>query len=308
MPAYNAAPYIAEAIESVLLQSFTDFELLIVDDGSTDETASIIRSFHDKRIVLLQQENKGVSASLNYGLENASADIIARFDADDICYPGRLEKQFHFISSNPGYIMVGSSAEYMDATGNYVFTHHPKGKTNLEIKNLPYHVCPFIHASVMYRKNAVWPGGYNLFAHSFEDHFLWHQLKEKGKMYNLPDALVRVRLNPGSLTMDESKRPAAFHAIKYRALKEGFISANDGEALLSIIASQDNKRTKESAYYSLLAKKYLWNNYHPKKARQHVRKAITLNNLDMKGYMLWLVSFLPRSIINNLHAVFGTAK
>src|ERR1700754_2088364 len=87
MPAYNAGKYIGEAIESVLEQTFTDFELLIVNDGSTDNTAAIIQSFTDPRIVLIQQPNLGVAAALNNGLKHARAEYIARFDADDICYP-----------------------------------------------------------------------------------------------------------------------------------------------------------------------------------------------------------------------------
>src|SRR5258708_34774335 len=89
MPAYNADKYIAEAITSVLEQSFTDFELLIINDGSTDETVNVVRSFNDPRIVLINQDNKGIASALNAGLNCARSPYIARFDADDICYPNR---------------------------------------------------------------------------------------------------------------------------------------------------------------------------------------------------------------------------
>src|ERR1700712_3200957 len=94
MPAYNAEKYIAEAISSVLKQSFTDFELLIVNDGSTDGTEKIINSFNDSRIILISQPNKGVSAALNFGLTHSRALYVARFDADDICHPDRLKIQY----------------------------------------------------------------------------------------------------------------------------------------------------------------------------------------------------------------------
>jgi glycosyltransferase involved in cell wall biosynthesis len=87
MPAYNAGKYIHEAISSVLAQSFTNFELLIVNDGSTDDTLAVISSFNDARIRVINQTNKGVAAALNNGLQHAQAPYIARFDADDICYP-----------------------------------------------------------------------------------------------------------------------------------------------------------------------------------------------------------------------------
>src|ERR1700761_7286076 len=90
MPAYNAGKYIAEAIASVLGQTFGDFELLIVNDGSTDDTLDIINSFDDKRIRVISQPNQGVAAALNTGLKHAKAEYIARFDADDICLPQRL--------------------------------------------------------------------------------------------------------------------------------------------------------------------------------------------------------------------------
>src|SRR4051794_13726774 len=97
MPAYNVANFIGEAIRSILNQSFKDFEFIIINDGSTDETESIIQSFSDSRIILVTQENKGVAAALNSGLSIAKSNYIARFDADDICYPHRLAKQYQFM-------------------------------------------------------------------------------------------------------------------------------------------------------------------------------------------------------------------
>ena len=111
MPAYNAERYIADAISSVLEQTFADFELLIINDGSTDNTGRVIASFNDERIVLINQPNRGVSAALNVGLSHARAPNIARFDADDICYPDRLKIQYDFITSYPEYSIVGSAAD-----------------------------------------------------------------------------------------------------------------------------------------------------------------------------------------------------
>ena len=308
MPAYNAAGYIAEAITSVLGQSFRDFELLIINDGSTDKTVEVIRSFSDGRIVLIEQENLGVAAALNKGLQLARAEYIARFDADDICFPNRLEEQYNFIMAHPEYIVVGSAAEYIDAQGNYIFTHQPKGRTDQQIKQLSYKTCPFIHASVLYRKDVVMHIGYNVDAHSFEDHLLWQQVKAAGKMYNLTEPLLSVRLNPGSITMDERKRPRIFHEIKNKALRTGHITPEEGNRLLALIREQNNSKSKEGAYYSLLAKKFLWNNYDPAKARSNVKKAIILNSFDIKDFILWLISFLPRNMINNLYSIFVSVK
>ena len=101
MPAYNAGNYIGEAIASVLAQTFTDFELLIINDGSTDQTTAIIRQFNDPRIVIINQENTGVAAALNTGLQHARAGYIARFDADDVCYPNPCRYNMILCSAIP---------------------------------------------------------------------------------------------------------------------------------------------------------------------------------------------------------------
>lgn len=303
MPCFNAEAYIRDAIQSVLNQSFRDFELLIINDGSTDQTAAAVGSFHDSRIVLIDQEQQGVAQALNNGLNHARAPFIARFDADDICFPERLEKQYQFMISNPDYIVSGSGANYIDNKGNYIFTYSPIVKTNEEIKQLPENVCPFIHASVMYRKDTVKTLGYNINAHSFEDHLLWLNLKNKGNMMNFAEPLLSVRLNPGSLTMDERKRTRAFRRIKNRALKQKSITKEDGDRMKSIIDSQNKSKKKEGAYYSLLAKKFLWNNYDPAKARLNMKRAIRLYAFDLKDYLLLIISYLPKNIVNHLYAL-----
>jgi glycosyltransferase involved in cell wall biosynthesis len=221
MPAYNAAKYIGEAIASVLEQSFTDFELLVINDGSTDETAKIVSLFNDSRIVLITQENKGVAAALNLGLTYARAPYIARFDADDICNKNRLKIQYDFITAYPQYSIVGSAADYIDAEGHYIFTHHPEGHLNEEIQQLKYSVCPFIHSSVMYKKEAIINnGGYNEHAYTYEDHFLWMNILKNEKACNLSQSLIKVRLNPESVTIDEKWHSRKFLSIKYSTLKK----------------------------------------------------------------------------------------
>ena len=197
MPAYNVAKYIGKAIGSVLAQSFTDFELLIINDGSTDDTETIVRSFPDSRIRLINQTNQGVAAALSLGLLNANAPLIARFDADDICMPDRLSVQFSFMMKNPQYIIVGSDAEYVDMHGDYVFTCNMPAYTCEEIQELAIKQCPFIHAAVMFRKDfIVQAGGYDEQAFAFEDHMLWVKCIKLGKTCNLPQVLLQVRLNP----------------------------------------------------------------------------------------------------------------
>src|ERR1700751_4565114 len=108
MPAYNAGTYIREAITSVLQQSFKNFELLVVNDGSTDDTLSIALSFYDPRIIVINKDHAGIASALNTGLKLASAPYVARFEADDICLPNRLETQLDFLHDHPEYVLVGS--------------------------------------------------------------------------------------------------------------------------------------------------------------------------------------------------------
>jgi len=304
MPAYNAQKYIAAAITSALNQSFTDFELLIINDGSTDDTQKIIHSFNDKRIRLINQSNQGVSAALNHGLTKANANYIARFDADDISYPLRLEKQYHFLIENPEYILVGSDAEYIDMNGEFVFTHRYAGYSSDEIKRLDYHICPFSHATVFYKKQAVIDAGmYDVNAHNFEDHLLWRKLISLGKVHNLAENLVQYRFNPESVTIDEKWRGQRFSELKYEALKKGSISKRDGDEILNIIKSQDIDKIKRGSYYSLLAKKYLFNNYQPAQARKNISQLIKTYPLKLQGYMLMGLSFFPENILKSIYKV-----
>ena len=299
MPAYNAEKYIAEAIASVLKQSFSDFELLIVNDGSTDHTVKIIESFKDDRIVLIHQENQGIASALNTGLKYAQADYIARFDADDICNRDRLKIQYNFITTYPEYDIIGSAADYLDVEGNYIFTQHPVAHLNEEIQALQYTVCPFIHSSVFYKKDVILNnGGYNEHAYTFEDHFLWVNILKSAKACNLSQALIKVRLNPESITIDEKWRTRKFREIKYSTLKRRSITAAEGLELQEIGDRQYLPKIKEGAYYALCCKKFLVNNYQPEKARWHVTKAIGLHPLRIDNYLLYLISYFPENFIN----------
>ena len=305
MPAFNVAAYIDQAIVSILDQTFSEFELIIVNDGSTDSTEAIVRSYHDPRIILINQSNKGIAASLNLGLRSAKAEYIARFDADDICYPERLRKQYEFMISHPDYIIIGSTADYIDENGDYVFTNELPAYSNEAIKDICKKHCPFIHSSVMYKKQlAIHLGGYNEHAHSFEDHLLWRSVLQNGKAINFPEPLIQVRLNANSITIDEQWRPKQFHQIKNKVLEENCITAEQGEQLRQIIQSQNTARVKESAYHTLLAKKYLWNNYQPCKARTNLGKVIVKNKMHWKSYCFYALSFLPKQVLLDGYKLF----
>ncbi len=304
MPAYNAGTYIAEAIHSVLDQTFTDFELLIVNDGSTDDTLNIINSFNDERIIIINQPNAGVADALNTGLKHAKAPYVARFDADDICYPHRLELQFDFLNNNPDYILVGSDADYVLENGEPLFRFSCIAHTHTEIMDKLYFYCPFLHPTVMYRKNAIdEAGGYPAYAHNFEDYLLWTKIAHAGKLCNIPQPLIKYRLNSTSVTIDEKWRGKHFRSLKRNAIKRGTITRTEGDQLLAIIKRQNISQIKLGAYHALCGKKFLANNYQPSKARTHIKKAIALNPFRLDNYLLYSVSFLPEWVILWLHGL-----
>jgi len=309
MPAYNAAGYIEEAIRSVLEQTFTDFELLIVNDGSTDNTEAIIRSFNDDRIILTSQKKSGIAAALNKGLSIARAAIIARFDADDICYPNRLALQYDFLNTHPDHVIVGCDADYYDMQDEFVFTYRPPGHTDEEIRSLYFYHCPFVHSGVMYRRQVILDaGGYDLNAHAFEDHLLWSKVIKLGLACNLSSTLIRVRLHTGSVTMDEKWRTKTFCKIKYGALQKGSISKQEGDILQLQLGIQENEKTKQGAYYAVLAKKFLWDNHQPLKARMNLKKIIRIKPMDIRSYLLYALSFMPGGFIKKFYSTFSQTK
>lgn len=194
LPVYNAASFLEESIQSILNQSFSNFELIIINDGSTDASQSIIEKFEDPRIIKVVQSNLGLAATLNRGIGMARAEIIARQDNDDISYPHRFEKQLDFLKAHPDVCLLGAAARIVDHAGQPAnrFHRHPSHSDTL--KFLLLFDNPFVHSSVMFRKSAVLAvGGYDTNSDYFEDYRLWSHLSRQGRIANLPDVLLDYR-------------------------------------------------------------------------------------------------------------------
>ena len=215
MSCYNSEPYTALAIESILAQTFGDFEFLIVDDGSKDGTAETIMRYadRDKRIRPILRENRGLVASLNQMLSLARAPWIARMDADDVCRPDRFARQMKFLREHPDHGLVSSNCDDIGPDGEPVARppiYRPMTHEGL-LANLE---CgPTInHNAVIYLRSAVLSvGGYRpAFAHA-EDYDLWLRLSQVTKMANLPEDLCSYRLYPGQVS-DRHLITQAYHA------------------------------------------------------------------------------------------------
>lgn len=196
MPVYNAERYLSESIKSVLNQTFVDFEFLIIDDGSTDNSAQLIQSYADPRIRFYKNgKNLGITPSLNRGIELAQADFIARMDADDICYPDRLQKQFDFIKAHPdGALFSCGAMEVSENRKPIKIEHHCPDHYyyNLTFSNWIY------HPTMVYRKEAVMSIGNYTTPHSEDFELIW-QISRKFKMYHQPEVLLEYRNSQNSL-------------------------------------------------------------------------------------------------------------
>lgn len=220
----NAAQFLAPAICSVLAQSLNDFEFLILDDGSTDDSLAIAQGFaeQDPRIRIIARENRGLVTSLNQLLAEARAPLVARFDADDICLPDRFAQQASFLTAHPDHGLVGANTLMIDALGqpapNPPFTRPISDAQLRESFESGPNLC---HSVVMYRRDLVLAlGGYRAAYRHAEDYDLWLRLAEVTKLANLPQPLLRYRLSPDQVSARHVVEQARNTAIAWLAHRE----------------------------------------------------------------------------------------
>lgn len=197
MPVYNGEKYLQEAIDSILNQTFGDFEFIIINDGSTDKTLEIIKSYSDPRIRVISQENKGIIHSLNKGISESRGKYIARMDADDISLPDRFKRQSDFLEANPEIGLLGTTfAIQIDKKIKCIAAVLLQDS---DLRRQLLYKCPFGHGTVMFRKNletglnGLW---YSPSEKHVEDYELWSRIALITKVANLPGVLYIWRDNP----------------------------------------------------------------------------------------------------------------
>ncbi len=213
MSVYNGARYLREALDSVLAQTFTDFEAVCIDDGSTDETPAILAEAaeRDGRVRVISQENQGLIAALNRGCREARAPLIARMDDDDVCHPERFERQLAFLDAHPEVGVLGTVAAYIDAGGELTGGRWPRwspaganGWKTLFRTN----VC---HPTVVMRRAVLETlsddaGPYRAGALHGEDYELWTRALFATRIANLPEALLTRRKHDGTIGAQHAER------------------------------------------------------------------------------------------------------
>ncbi|MBA7489541.1 hypothetical protein ES702_00075 [subsurface metagenome] len=230
MPVYNGEKYLKEAIESILNQTFTDFEFIIINDGSTDSSFEIIQNYEDERIKIINNEkNIGLTKSLNKALKVARSEYIARQDADDVSLPNRFERQTRYFEKYPELALVGTSIYEIDENGNTI------GKnialTNPGIKNL-LRGNKFTHGSVMFKKKVIDRlGGYNESLKYAQDYELWLRIAKHYEVRNLPDTLYQLRSHSKKIGVSTSERELALYWVLAQKLAKDDINQ---EALKAI--------------------------------------------------------------------------
>jgi glycosyltransferase involved in cell wall biosynthesis len=202
MSVFNEQQFVGQTIESVLDQTYKDFEFIIMNDGSTDGTEQIIKRYKDKRIkVINSRENLGLPAALNRGIGSSNGVYIARVDADDPCFPDRFGKQVRFLDAHPDILAVGGAAVVVNEAGRRLcLIRHPSAPEIIR-KTLPKNSC-FVHGAVMMRRSAFeQTGGYREQFTYAQDYDLWLRMSERGALANLDDEVVRrtFRVNSPSL-------------------------------------------------------------------------------------------------------------
>lgn len=249
MPVFNGEKYIKESIESILNSDFIEFELIIINDGSTDNSEFIIKSFDDKRIRYFHKVNTGICETLNFGLSKANFDLIARIDCDDLMFENRLSVQFEFFNKN-NVDVVGSNAIIINQDG-FKIKCAKMPSDNLTIqKMLKSFESPMIHPSVMYRKESVLAvGGYK--ENYADDYDLWLRMIDKYKFANIESNLIYLRKHDNNLS--KTKIEKAINT-KYKSLYSYYDLKQDNSNLFKLYKMCLIKAINSQNFISFLSK------------------------------------------------------
>ena len=304
MPVYNGEKYLHEAIDSILNQTFTDFEFLIIDDGSTDNSLKIIDSYQDFRIKTIKSDiNKGLVYSLNKGLEIAKGEYIARMDCDDISLPIRLEKQIQFLNINSNVGIVGTWVQIINSqTKTETMWQYPSQDFAIRWELL--FRTPFAHPSVMFRKDLVLSiNGYDGSMTNVEDYDLWWRLSKITLLANLSEVLLLYRQHNNSVTFNYRQNHIEKAAQINQAIIESTLNQKVNYTICHDLFSHNNQTFRKAKNISLLTLKIYRktqqkNHYHEfeseylkKETAKKIMRFIFPYALKMEGLKIFTFAF-----------------
>ena len=289
MPVYNGARHLQDAVKSILAQSYTNFEFLIIDDGSIDNSLELLRNFEatDKRIKLISRKNRGLGATQHELSAAGQGVYVAQLDQDDVAHPDRLAKQVAYLVDHPDVVCVGTAYQIIDSRDRLLTTlNPPTGDAEIQLLNLQGH-CAMLHPSAMMRKSALAAvGGYDPVFNTAVDIDLWLRLGEFGKLANMPDVLVKYRLHENSA----SERVGATQTLEARiacdraALRRGITPC--------FAAYRAWRPTKDRASRYAFMIQYgwwAWNSRQRRTAISYAIKAIQVRPLSAGAWKLLIV-------------------
>lgn len=304
LPVYNGEKYLKSSLDSIISQTFTNFELIAIDDGSNDSSLSILKNYErmDSRVRVISRENKGLSISLNEGIDASRAELIARMDQDDISLPMRLQLQYSFMQKNPDVVASGSAAIFIDEDAESICSYHPYHDDQRLRNSFPD--SPFIHPTVIFRKSKFDAAGKypEKMLLGGEDVVIFARLSKLGKLGNLEDPLIKYRLVTGSL----SRKPPKFRSILTSIIwKE--INGNDTlPADFEMLRAEAKKINREQAVFDCnfeIAKLCVWSGSSRSKTFKYLIRCVNYNMLCIKVYILFIISLLPKSAIKNVYVL-----
>lgn len=245
IPVYNAEKYVAQSVQSILDQSFKDFELIIVNDCSTDSSLEIIKKINDPRIKILDlAENIGNASAMNKGIEIASGEYIFRMDSDDIAMPSRLEKQIKYMDEHPNCAVCGSWVKFFE--GSEVLKNYPQSSEEIKA-NLLFLNC-LAHPSVAIRKKFLDESGLlytNEFPHA-EDYDLWTKISKIAEIHNIPEVLLDYRIHKNQIrNIFQNVQTSSAYGIMKRQVSDflGSITLDQEKAcwgIINILVGKEN--------------------------------------------------------------------
>ncbi len=233
MPVYNVEKYVAEAIDSMLAQTFTNFELIVLDDCSTDNSANVIKQFDDKRIIYhCNAKNLGLANNLNVGLKMAKGKYIARMDGDDISLPTRLQTQVDFLEGHPDVDLCSCALEKF-GTEHDIWIRETDPE---QVKITMLFYSPVLHASSVWRREVFEKHNlyYNQDAFPAEDYDLWSRAVFHCKLVNIPQVLYKYRIHGIQVTKTDDRAADRDREIQYQYLKNTLPSLSDRDRTVFI--------------------------------------------------------------------------
>jgi len=293
MPVYNAERYIVKAVKSVLDQTYQDFEFLIINDGSTDQSVKLIQELGDPRLRVIDTENQGVAAALYLGIKMARGLYIARMDADDESLPNRLEVEKRCLDEHPEIAVVHGSVEYIDSEGQPVFLERDEGHSNiitkwlLNWKNVPIHSTVMMRASIL-KEHAL---NYRIEMNRAEDFDLWNRIARVGDFMYLPDILIRYRIHSENVSNSspvDLQFDAQTRVVRENIKRYGIELSIETAQELVVISGAARINPINSCYKNLKGKLHcLVADVSSNFCRSFAIEAKVLNEIQARQYLRW---------------------